>query len=132
MFILGEKQHFNINLEDEVVRGSIILHKGKLMWPPPPPPAPVTPAVKTPTPEVEKKAEPALPNYFRNTLYDASLLTGGTITLKNYFFIGKILHFAPRNILKNSIPLFLLIKFVIVHLFFVKYMTNFACIYRNE
>ena len=24
---IGEKEHFNINLEDEVVRGSIILHE---------------------------------------------------------------------------------------------------------
>lgn len=35
-FFLGEQNHFNINLEDEVVRGSMILDKGKMMWPPPP------------------------------------------------------------------------------------------------
>nr|XP_023016284.1 NAD(P) transhydrogenase, mitochondrial-like [Leptinotarsa decemlineata] len=34
---IGEKDHFHINLEDEVVRGSIILDRGNLMWPPPPP-----------------------------------------------------------------------------------------------
>ncbi|KAG5892953.1 hypothetical protein JTB14_015004 [Gonioctena quinquepunctata] len=34
---MGEKDHFHINLEDEVVRGSIILEKGSLLWPPPPP-----------------------------------------------------------------------------------------------
>ncbi|CAN5124007.1 Re/Si-specific NAD(P)(+) transhydrogenase subunit alpha [soil metagenome] len=33
----------NINLDDEVVRGAIILHNGKLMWPPPAPPTPAAP-----------------------------------------------------------------------------------------
>ena len=32
---MGQKDHFNIDLNDEVVRGSIILNKGELMWPPP-------------------------------------------------------------------------------------------------
>lgn len=32
---IGEKDHFYINLDDEVVRGSIILNQGTLMWPPP-------------------------------------------------------------------------------------------------
>lgn len=42
----GEKDHFNINLEDEVTRGAIVLHQGKLLWPPPAPksmPAPPPP-----------------------------------------------------------------------------------------
>lgn len=32
---IGEKDHFHINLDDEVVRGSIILNQGVLLWPPP-------------------------------------------------------------------------------------------------
>ncbi|XP_042913652.2 NAD(P) transhydrogenase, mitochondrial-like, partial [Parasteatoda tepidariorum] len=32
---IGNKDHFNIDLEDEVVRGSIILQNGSLLWPPP-------------------------------------------------------------------------------------------------
>lgn len=32
---IGEKDHFHINLDDEVVRGSIILNQGTLLWPPP-------------------------------------------------------------------------------------------------
>ena len=34
---IGENGHFNINLEDEVVRGAIVLQEGKLLWPAPPP-----------------------------------------------------------------------------------------------
>jgi NAD(P) transhydrogenase subunit alpha len=33
----------NIDLDDEVVRGAIVLHKGKMMWPPPAPPTPAAP-----------------------------------------------------------------------------------------
>ena len=33
----------NIDLDDEVVRGSIVLHEGKMMWPPPAPPTPAAP-----------------------------------------------------------------------------------------
>ena len=34
---MGDRNHFTVNLEDEVVRGSIILKDGQLLWPPPPP-----------------------------------------------------------------------------------------------
>jgi len=40
----------HVDLDDEVVRGSIVLHEGKMMWPPPPrptPPAPPEPGVPT-------------------------------------------------------------------------------------
>jgi len=33
----------HVNLDDEVVRGAIVLHDGKMMWPPPAPPAPAAP-----------------------------------------------------------------------------------------
>jgi H+-translocating NAD(P) transhydrogenase subunit alpha len=32
-----------VNLEDEVVRGAIVLHEGKMMWPAPAPPTPAAP-----------------------------------------------------------------------------------------
>ena len=41
---------FGINLDDEVIRRSIVLHKGQLLWPAPAPPAPAaapTPAATT-------------------------------------------------------------------------------------
>ena len=33
----------HVNLDDEVVRGAIVLHEGKIMWPPPAPPTPEAP-----------------------------------------------------------------------------------------
>jgi H+-translocating NAD(P) transhydrogenase subunit alpha len=37
----------HVDLDDEVVRGAIVLHDGKMMWPPPLPPAPPEPGVPT-------------------------------------------------------------------------------------
>ncbi|HRA41447.1 MAG TPA: Re/Si-specific NAD(P)(+) transhydrogenase subunit alpha [Pyrinomonadaceae bacterium] len=37
----GEEIH--VDLDDEVVRGAIVLHEGKMMWPPPAPPTPPAP-----------------------------------------------------------------------------------------
>jgi H+-translocating NAD(P) transhydrogenase subunit alpha len=49
---LGGAEKFQINLEDEVVRGALVLHKGTLMWPAPKKePAPV-PAVAAAAPAV--------------------------------------------------------------------------------
>ncbi len=37
----------NVDLNDEVIRGAIILHEGKVLWPPPTPQAPPEPGVPT-------------------------------------------------------------------------------------
>uniref|UniRef100_A0A0B7BKQ0 NAD(P) transhydrogenase, mitochondrial n=1 Tax=Arion vulgaris TaxID=1028688 RepID=A0A0B7BKQ0_9EUPU len=76
----GEKDHYNVNLEDEVVRGSIILQDGTLLWPPPrpkvepgaPPATVAKPAVKEPPPP---------PNYFANTMKDSLMYTAGLSTM---------------------------------------------------
>lgn len=75
---IGEKDHFNINLEDEVVRGSIILQNGQLMWPPPPPPEPSPGAVPAAAAAAAVVREPPPPpNYFNLTLKDASAYAAG-------------------------------------------------------
>jgi len=74
----GEKDHYNINLEDEVVRGSIILQNGELMWPPPPPkvePGAAPAAAAAAAPVVKEPPPP--PNYFNNTLQDSLMYTAG-------------------------------------------------------
>lgn len=52
------KAEININLEDEVVRGAIVLHNGKMMWPPPAPATPPTAA--PPEPGVPTKSSAAV------------------------------------------------------------------------
>jgi len=74
----GAKDHYNVNLEDEVVRGSIILQDGNLMWPPPPPPEPSPQAVAAATAAAPVEvAPPAPPNYFNVTLKDSLVYTTG-------------------------------------------------------
>lgn len=48
----------HVDLDDEVVRGSIVLHDGKLMWPPPTPPAPPEPGVPTKSTASKGLSEP--------------------------------------------------------------------------
>jgi NAD(P) transhydrogenase subunit alpha len=39
--------NLHVDLDNEVVRGAIVLHEGKMLWPPPLPPAPPEPGVPT-------------------------------------------------------------------------------------
>jgi NAD(P) transhydrogenase subunit alpha len=50
----NENKELHVDLEDEVVRGAIVLDHGKMMWPPPLPPAP-------PEPGVPSRASAAMP-----------------------------------------------------------------------
>jgi NAD(P) transhydrogenase subunit alpha len=54
----------NVNMEDEVIRGTTVIKEGEITWPPPPPKISAAPAGATPAPPVEiKKVEkkPLLP-----------------------------------------------------------------------
>ena len=78
---IGTQDHYHIDLQDEVVRGSIILREGELMWPPPPPPkVQATSAVAAkPDAKAAAKAAAALvpPNYFAKYLKASILYTTG-------------------------------------------------------
>lgn len=84
---VGEKDHFNINLKDEVVRGSIILEKGKLLFPPPPIAA--APAQQALAKVPETKKEVAVVNPFTSNLKDSLLCTAGKIIVSNLLHIYK-------------------------------------------
>ena len=76
LFRSGEKDHYFLDFEnDEVTRGSCVLHEGKMMWPPPPPKvvAPPPAAAAAAAVVVEKKE----PNYFADTLKDSLMYTVG-------------------------------------------------------
>lgn len=45
--LLDDDGNPHVDLEDQVVRGAIVLHEGRMMWPPPMPPAPPEPGVPT-------------------------------------------------------------------------------------
>ncbi|XP_071455597.1 NAD(P) transhydrogenase, mitochondrial-like [Hetaerina americana] len=84
---VGQKDHFDINLEDEVVRGSIVLNKGEMMWPPPPPPSMAVAAPTAAAPVVEKAKAPE-PNPFADTMKDALLYTTGLGSLLTLGYIS--------------------------------------------
>jgi NAD(P) transhydrogenase subunit alpha len=53
---LGGAANFHIDLDDEVVRQSLVVHEGSVVWPPPrkdPPPAPAKPAPAAPPPAAD-------------------------------------------------------------------------------
>lgn len=74
--MLGSKDHFHINTEDDVVRGSLVLHNGELVWPPKNPVV-----VSPPPPPAPKKADKVTAlepqDYFKNTMKDSLMYTGG-------------------------------------------------------
>jgi len=83
---MTEKDNYVIDLNDEVVRGSIILHEGKLLWPPPKPKE--VPVVEAPKDTKLAKAPPKelLPaDYFRATFKDAMIYTTGLGMYSNSF-----------------------------------------------
>lgn len=54
---MGGSNDYKVDMEDEVVRGALILHEGKITWPPPKPSTP--PAPPQPTPQAQTvKTEP--------------------------------------------------------------------------
>ncbi|MBE9078621.1 Re/Si-specific NAD(P)(+) transhydrogenase subunit alpha [Romeria aff. gracilis LEGE 07310] len=60
---MGGSEKYQINLEDEVVRGALITHEGEITWPAPKPAQPAPkPAAKLPeTPEATAQAKPKSP-----------------------------------------------------------------------
>ena len=74
---MGPKGAFHLDMEDEVVRGSIIVQDGKLMWPPPPPPAqPAAPPTQQPQ-AVPDKPETTAVTPFNATMKKALVTTAG-------------------------------------------------------
>merc|ERR1712038_755805 len=72
----GSKDHYHLDFTDDVVRGSIVLNKGELSWPPNPP---ISVAAAAPAASKAAAAEvvKAEPNYFNIYMKDALKYTAG-------------------------------------------------------
>jgi NAD(P) transhydrogenase subunit alpha len=57
---MGKAENHHIDLEDEVVRKSLVLHDGRITWPPPPDPEPEHPPVAAPSPAPVAQSEGAV------------------------------------------------------------------------
>lgn len=76
---IGEKDHFDINLKDDVVRGSIVTQNGSVTWPPPVIAVSAQPQQTAGT--AIKKAEVAAPNPFNEVMKSSLTYTAGLGTL---------------------------------------------------
>ncbi len=55
---MGGGEDFKVDMDNEVVRGALVLHKGELTWPPPKPKAPPTRAPAPPPPPAKPAEQP--------------------------------------------------------------------------
>jgi len=69
----GEKGHYHLNLEDEVIRGSIVNQDGKVLWPAP---APAAPPPAAPKKDAVKISAPKKTPW-QSSVEETGLLTAG-------------------------------------------------------
>ena len=83
MLSIGSDKQYRIDLEDEVVRRSIVLQKGELLWPAPAPPQPTVAAPATPAPAVAVEQVAAVTPFKQAATEVAVLSTalGGVVAL---------------------------------------------------
>merc|ERR550519_1887921 len=77
----GTKDHYFLDMTDDVVRGSIILNKGELSWPPNPPISVAAAKAPAGMAAAAAKEPPPPPNYFANQLTEALTYTAGLGTI---------------------------------------------------
>ena len=75
---MGGNGHFNIDLNDEVVRGSIVVHKGQILPPAPRPTPPPTPVQKA---EVKVEEVKAITPW-QKTMREVMAVTGDLLSIK--------------------------------------------------
>ncbi|XP_025420569.1 NAD(P) transhydrogenase, mitochondrial-like isoform X2 [Sipha flava] len=91
LLTIGSDKKFWINLEDEVVRGSIILKSGELMWPPPPPKKVEVPKTNK---EIVKKEETVAVNHFSKHMKDSLAISTGLGSLLIFGAVSPNHHFS--------------------------------------
>ncbi|HJS50830.1 MAG TPA: Re/Si-specific NAD(P)(+) transhydrogenase subunit alpha [Pyrinomonadaceae bacterium] len=102
----------HVDLEDEVVRGAIVLHDGKMMWPPPQPPAPPEPGVPTKsTASVATSAGPTASGQEDKGINPLFLVVIGIVLLALGFFVPTE-QAAAKGSLLSHLTVFILAVFV--------------------
>ncbi|EJD54573.1 NAD(P) transhydrogenase, alpha chain [Auricularia subglabra TFB-10046 SS5] len=76
----GVNNRFHLDLEDEVIRRSIVLHKGSLLWPAPLPPPTPPPQISEAKKKEEAKEVVALTPW-KKAVRDVAVVTGGMTSL---------------------------------------------------
>lgn len=81
---IGENNAFNIDLTDEVVRGSIVAHQGAIL---PPVPRPAPPPAARPTPKAEEKVETLAITPWQKATREIATVTAG---MGSVVALGKV------------------------------------------
>jgi NAD(P) transhydrogenase subunit alpha len=104
---MGGAKSFHIDLEDHVVRGSIVLRDGELLWPPPKPPAPA------PRPAVERRASVPPPLVVHKTGGHGAAKKGASLPVLLVALTALVLagSFAPREFVAH-LTVFVLACFI--------------------
>lgn len=84
MLSIGESSAFNVDLTDEVVRGSIVVHQGAIL---PPVPRPAPPPAARPTPKAEEKVETLAITPWQKATREIATVTAGMGTV---VALGKV------------------------------------------
>jgi NAD(P) transhydrogenase len=100
------KGKYFVNLEDDVLRGSLILQNGELKWPAPPPKEPVGGGQSKSTNKIENKTQKAELSPFRKTMGSSVFLTVGLLSILG---LGSV---SPNFIFTNMITIFALAGYV--------------------
>ena len=77
--MINKSNEYDVNLQDEVVRGSIVTQNKQILWPNPNPP--MLDAAKTSKPKIEHKVAAAPTNLFNKSLKSALGLSGGLLSV---------------------------------------------------
>ncbi|XP_022168410.1 NAD(P) transhydrogenase, mitochondrial-like [Myzus persicae] len=91
LLTIGSDKQFWINLEDEVIRGSIILKSGVLLWPPPPPPQLEVPKESK---VISKQVEILPVDHLSKHLKDSLAVTTGLGSLLAFGAVSPNQHFS--------------------------------------
>jgi len=105
LLYIGSDKQYRIDLEDEVIRRSIVLQKGELLWPAPPPPEPTVAAPTTPTPAAVTVKEVTAVTPFKKAATEVAILStalGSVVALGKATgpaFMGNIFTFGLAGLI---------------------------------
>jgi H+-translocating NAD(P) transhydrogenase subunit alpha len=105
---MGGATKYRVNLEDEVVRGALVVDNGEITWPPPkpktaPPSAP-KPAASTKPIIKEKKKSSMMPQLIAGVVIFAALVFGAPASFLAHFTVFVLAVFVGWQIIWNVTP----------------------------
>jgi NAD(P) transhydrogenase subunit alpha len=108
---LGGADKFGLDLKDEVVRKSLVVHDGKLIWPPPPDPVPKVTAPEVKPSEVRPEPKPVTSERKPSSKKPTSSLAKPLVTSLIVLLVAMLGLWAPADFIQHF-TVFILACFV--------------------